>query len=187
MYRLRRRSWLRRGRGSEGRGGGRTLAPWRSHGSSSICTSLLLVLIVKGPTKMLPIFAIVKIIKPSKQLLIICRKCMLSICVSVTGGGRSLRLITMNCDHITVNCNTQSITPPPPRPAPPAAVHVYCRLQRCTGHRSLATGPNTLVLCRGGDDRNHGEVRNHRGSSPILVATIVALSQVRLQTNLCQV
>ena len=109
------------------------------------------------------------------------------MCASVAGGGRSLRLITMNCDHITVNCNTQSITPPPPRPAPPAAVHVYCRLQRCTGHRSLATGPNTLVPIRGGDDRNHGEERNHRGSSPILVATIVALSQVRLQTNLCEV
>ena len=99
------------------------------------------------------------------------------------GAGRSLRLITMNCDHITVNCNTQSITPP--RPAPPAAVHVYCRLlQRCTGHRSLATGPNTLVLLRGGEDRNPGEEGNHRGSSAFLVAEIVALSQVELQTNL---
>ena len=107
------------------------------------------------------------------------------MCASAAGAGRSLRLITMNCDHITVNCNTQSITPPP---APPAAVHVYCRLlQRCTGHRSLATGPATLVLLRGGEDRNPGEERNHRGSSPFLVAEIVALSHVELQTNLREV
>ena len=94
-----------------------------------------------------------------------------NMCASVAGAGRSLRLITMNCDHITVNCNTQSITPP--RPAPPAAVHVYCRLlQRCTGHRSLATGPNALVLLRGGEDRNPGEERKYPGSSPFLVAAI---------------
>ena len=57
---------------------------------------------------------------PSNQLLNYPSKVhAVNICASVAGAGRSLRLITMNCDHITVNCNTQSITPPPapPRPA----------------------------------------------------------------------
>ena len=134
-----------------------------------------------------PIYAIVKIIKPSKQLTsnYLSKVHAVNMCPSLVGSGRSLRLITMNCDHITVNCNTQSITPPPPRLLQCMFTAGCCSAARVTG--SLATGPNTLVLCRGGDDRNHGEERNHRGSPSFLVATIVALSQVGLQTNLCEV
>ena len=69
------------------------------------------------------------------------------MCANVAGGGRSLRLITMNCDHITVNCNTQSITPPPPRPAPDTDYQIF-----------VGRGPSTQEPgARGvrGSDRRH--------------------------------